>query len=82
MSLVGFEPTIPVFEQAKAFHALDRAATVTGLLSQHGPKILVYYPLSINASRIFSLFVSVIRIIVPKSVISYHLFGFLLLCTL
>jgi hypothetical protein len=31
MPLVGFEPTIPVFERAKAFHALDRAATVTGL---------------------------------------------------
>jgi hypothetical protein len=30
MSLVGFEPTIPVFERAKTFHALDRAATVTG----------------------------------------------------
>jgi hypothetical protein len=26
MPLVGFEPTIPVFERAKAFHALDRAA--------------------------------------------------------
>jgi hypothetical protein len=25
---MGFEPTIPVFERAKAVHALDRAATV------------------------------------------------------
>jgi hypothetical protein len=25
---VGFEPTIPAFEQAKTVHALDRAATV------------------------------------------------------
>jgi hypothetical protein len=25
---VGFEPRIPVFEQAKAVHALDRAAAV------------------------------------------------------
>jgi hypothetical protein len=25
---VGLEPTIPVFEWAKTFHALDRAATV------------------------------------------------------
>jgi hypothetical protein len=24
----GVEPTIPVFERAKTFHALDRAATV------------------------------------------------------
>jgi hypothetical protein len=28
--LVGFEPMIPVFERAKAVHALDRAATVIG----------------------------------------------------
>jgi hypothetical protein len=27
---VGFEPTIPEFERAKTFHALDRAATVIG----------------------------------------------------
>jgi hypothetical protein len=25
---VGFEPTIPVFERVKSFHALDRAANV------------------------------------------------------
>jgi hypothetical protein len=31
MPLAGFEPTIPVFKWAKTFHALDRAATVTGL---------------------------------------------------
>jgi hypothetical protein len=30
MSWVGFEPTIPAFERAKTFHALDRAATVIG----------------------------------------------------
>jgi hypothetical protein len=30
MPLVGFEPTIPAFERAKTFHALDRAATVIG----------------------------------------------------
>jgi hypothetical protein len=28
--LVGFEPTIPVFERAKTVHALDRAANVVG----------------------------------------------------
>jgi hypothetical protein len=27
---VGFEPTIQVLEPAKAFHALDKAATVMG----------------------------------------------------
>jgi hypothetical protein len=31
--LVGFETTIPAFERAKTFHALDRAATVNGLKS-------------------------------------------------
>jgi hypothetical protein len=30
MPLVGFEPTIPVFERTKTVHALDRAATVIG----------------------------------------------------
>jgi hypothetical protein len=28
---MGFEPTIPVFEQAKTVHVLDRATTVIGL---------------------------------------------------
>jgi hypothetical protein len=30
MFRVGFEPTIPVFERAKTFHALDCIATVIG----------------------------------------------------
>jgi hypothetical protein len=30
MFRVGFEPTIPVFEQAKTIHALDREATIIG----------------------------------------------------
>jgi hypothetical protein len=30
MPQVEFEPNIPVFEQAKTVHALDRAASVTG----------------------------------------------------
>jgi hypothetical protein len=38
MPLAGFEPTIPVFERAKIFHALDRAATVTGLHFNIGQK--------------------------------------------
>jgi hypothetical protein len=33
MPWVGFETTIPVFEQAKIFHALDRAAIVLGSFS-------------------------------------------------
>jgi hypothetical protein len=28
---VGFESTIPVFEQAKTFHAFDGAAAVIGI---------------------------------------------------
>jgi hypothetical protein len=28
---VGFETTIPVFERAKTYHALNRVATVIGL---------------------------------------------------
>jgi hypothetical protein len=27
---VGFQPTIPMFERAKTFHVLDRAATAIG----------------------------------------------------
>jgi hypothetical protein len=34
MSQVRFEPTIPVLERAKTFHALDRAATVIGMPRQ------------------------------------------------
>jgi hypothetical protein len=30
MPRVGFEPTIPVFNRAKTFHALDRTVTVIG----------------------------------------------------
>jgi hypothetical protein len=30
MPQVGFEPTIPIFEQAKTVYTLDRAATVIG----------------------------------------------------
>jgi hypothetical protein len=33
MPQVGLEPTIPVFERAKTVHALDRAATVIGLVN-------------------------------------------------
>jgi hypothetical protein len=33
MDPVGFELTTPVFERAKTVHALDRAATVIGMLA-------------------------------------------------
>jgi hypothetical protein len=34
-------PTIPVFKRAKTFHALDRAATVTGTFYSLGNKIKI-----------------------------------------
>jgi hypothetical protein len=51
MPWVGFEPTIPAFKQTKTVHALDRAATVTGMCLLHLEKcgrkrpwlILKYY---------------------------------------
>jgi hypothetical protein len=51
---VGFESTIPVFEQAKTVYALDRAATVIGtenlyfnkeqnVFLRHNEECLLYY---------------------------------------
>jgi hypothetical protein len=39
MLRVGFESTIPVFEQAKMVHALDRAATVSSGVTSYNPLI-------------------------------------------
>jgi hypothetical protein len=33
MPCVGFKPTIPVFEWAKTFHALDGVATMIGIMT-------------------------------------------------
>jgi hypothetical protein len=35
MPRVGFEPTIAVFEQAKTFHVLDRAAVIGTVYTEH-----------------------------------------------
>jgi hypothetical protein len=43
MPLAGFETTIPVFKRAKTFHALDRAATVTGCVTIYNPLIKQVY---------------------------------------
>jgi hypothetical protein len=43
MPLAGFEPTIPVFKRTKTFHALDRAATVTGTYQSYRIEILFKY---------------------------------------
>jgi hypothetical protein len=37
MPSAGFEPTIPAFVRAKTVHALDRAATVIGLVYHTEP---------------------------------------------
>jgi hypothetical protein len=49
MPWVGLEPTIPVFERAKTFHVLDRAATVNGILS----KDVHDFPQSLQATIAF-----------------------------
>jgi hypothetical protein len=40
MPQVGFEPTIPGFERAKTFHALDRGAAVTDGIGGIAPPFL------------------------------------------
>jgi hypothetical protein len=40
MPRVGFEPTIPMFERANTFHALDRATYVIGTSFLLGQNIL------------------------------------------
>jgi hypothetical protein len=42
MRRMGFEPRIPVFQQAKTVHALDRAATVTGFTTYSLPTHLLF----------------------------------------
>jgi hypothetical protein len=54
MPLAGFEPKIPLFKRAKTFHALDRAATVTG-------HIYFLCPLKYNSSY-FKIILICIRI--------------------
>jgi hypothetical protein len=38
MPLVGFEPTISMFQREKTVHALDGAATVIGEILTYNPK--------------------------------------------
>jgi hypothetical protein len=61
MPLMGFEAMIPVFKQAKTFHALDRAATVTGTgvscftatsdLLLNSQTHILYSPISLTTER-------------------------------
>jgi hypothetical protein len=48
---VGFEPTIPMFEQAKTFHALDQVSTVIGILC-------IMYEYKAKGSNIYNLYKS------------------------
>jgi hypothetical protein len=43
MPLVGFEPTIPVFEQTKTVHDLHRPATVIGGSDTTSPPNVKFY---------------------------------------
>jgi hypothetical protein len=40
LSRVGFKPTIPLFERAKIFFALDRRGRVIGLLNSNNVKVV------------------------------------------
>jgi hypothetical protein len=58
MPWVRLEPTIPVFERAKTFRALDRAATVIGEIKNgnrfkkitHATIIWLYFLYSVNCN--------------------------------
>jgi hypothetical protein len=57
MPWVGFEPTIPAFEQAKTFHALDRAANVMGIdlttVSQRSQRIRTQMIMEFSVGYVF-----------------------------
>jgi hypothetical protein len=48
MPWVGFEPTIPVLEREKIFHALERAAIVVGSNGSMRQNIGDNYPLFLS----------------------------------
>jgi hypothetical protein len=52
MPRVGFEPTTPMFECAKTFHALDCAATVSG-------KFHIYFQKNKTSARECNFFIEV-----------------------
>jgi hypothetical protein len=63
MPLVGFEPTIPVFERAKTVHVLDHAITGIGGRCLHVNKIVdIYSP----ALRTYCLYASRCRAQWPR----------------
>jgi hypothetical protein len=64
MPWVGFEPTIPAFERAKTVHALDRAATVIGVITLYGAWI------SLNTNKVEF---EVLTAVIMKSYISWDI---------
>jgi hypothetical protein len=52
MPRVGFEPTTPMFERAKRFHASDRAAYLYYNALKHCFKILHSYGIVIEGDRV------------------------------
>jgi hypothetical protein len=59
MPLVGFETTVLVFERAKMVHALDRAATVIGLMVDQEVKTFLFLSGATPLDCILSQFNSV-----------------------
>jgi hypothetical protein len=53
MPRVGFEPTIPAFERAKAIHGLDRAATVIGKVNYYGSENTLQYITNVKFYYVF-----------------------------
>jgi hypothetical protein len=51
MPWAGFEPMIPLFEQAKTFHALDHTATVIELLNLKSIKDQFHETLAIKMMK-------------------------------
>jgi hypothetical protein len=79
MPLVGFEPTIPVFEMAKTVHALDRAATAIGSFIPYPLQCVIhYYHLTIRR-HIFCATDGFVKLINNKTV-SLKLLSFFWIC--
>jgi hypothetical protein len=69
MPRVGFETTIPVFEQVKTVHALERVATVMGSVLSYRNQIHIFVPISKKSILILS---SRLRISLECDVVSLN----------
>jgi hypothetical protein len=70
MPWVGFEPTIPVFDRAKTFHALYRADTVIGPLSVVYVKLRLHF---IKCQNIFNSKIESLQIFATTATIRLSL---------